>query len=87
MDTITKVQKWGNSFAVRIPRDLVRRLALKEGNDVVVRKEREAIVIQRQELRGGVKGRNDWSRFLIPVKHKKENVSGAIDAILYGASH
>ncbi|TSC75249.1 MAG: hypothetical protein G01um101433_932 [Parcubacteria group bacterium Gr01-1014_33] len=83
----TKVQKWGNSFAVRIPKDLIRRLALREGSDVAVREEREAIVIRRREPQGRPIGKNDWRRYMIPVKRKKENVSGAIDAILYDASH
>ena len=29
-----QVAKWGNSLAVRIPADLVRRLKLREGDDV-----------------------------------------------------
>ncbi len=33
----TKVSKWGNSLAVRLPADTVEALALKEGDEVVVR--------------------------------------------------
>ena len=87
MVATTKVKKWGNSFAVRIPKELVERLALKEGSGVVVREEREAIIIRRQEPQAGAPGKNDWKRYLIPMKRKKENISGAIDAIIYGKSY
>ena len=82
----TKVQKWGNSLAVRLPKEMIRRLALKEGSGVVVRHDRDMIIIHRQEPQSHLMGKNDWRRYLIPVSHKKENVSGAIDAILYGIS-
>lgn len=31
-----KVSKWGNSLAVRLPADLVRRLGLKEGEEIEI---------------------------------------------------
>lgn len=31
-----KVAKWGNSLAIRIPRDVAEALGLKEGDDVSV---------------------------------------------------
>lgn len=80
----TKIKKWGNSFAVRIPKEMMRRLALKEGSGIVMREDKDAIIIRRQEPRDRPARRNDWKRYLIPVSHKKENVSGAIDRILYG---
>lgn len=82
----TKVQKWGNSLAVRIPKEMIKRLALKEGSDVMVHEDKEAIVIRRQKPRDHFTSKNDWKQYLIPVRHKKENVSGAIDHILYGVS-
>ena len=81
----TKVQKWGNSLAVRIPKEMIRHLALKEGSGVMVRGDKDAIIIRRQKPRHPV-GKNDWRRYLIPAGRRKENVSGAIDRILYGAS-
>ena len=82
----TKIRKWGNSLAVRIPREMIRRLALEEGSGVVVRHNKDTIIIRREEPQGQGAGKNDWKRYLIPTKHKKENVSGTIDAILYGTS-
>lgn len=84
----TTIQKWGNSLAVRIPKELVRRLALREGSGVIIREEHDAIMIRRQERPMRPAGKNDWKRYLIAGGRgrKKENVSGRIDAILYGAS-
>jgi antitoxin component of MazEF toxin-antitoxin module len=33
---MTKLCKWGNSYAVRIPRDIVQQLILMEGDDLTV---------------------------------------------------
>ncbi|MEO5972496.1 MAG: AbrB/MazE/SpoVT family DNA-binding domain-containing protein [Sphingomicrobium sp.] len=33
-----KVAKWGNSLAIRIPRDVQRELKLKEGDEVEIRR-------------------------------------------------
>lgn len=82
----TTIQKWGNSLAVRIPKETARRLALKEGSGVVVREDRDTIIIRKQEPRSRLVRKNDWKRYLIPISHKKENVSGSIDQILYGVS-
>ena len=82
----TKVQKWGNSLAVRLPKEMIKQLALKEGSGVVVRHDKDTIIISRQEPRGHPADKNDWRRYLISTNHKKEDVSGTIDSILYGAS-
>ncbi len=37
--TSTKLQKWGNSFAVRLPKASVRKLGLRLGQSVVVLEE------------------------------------------------
>ena len=83
----TKIQKWGNSLAVRIPKDMIRHLALRAGSGVVVRHDQNTIIIRRQEPQERKIGKNDWGQYLIPTKHKKENVSGMIDTILYGTHH
>lgn len=82
----TTIQKWGNSLAVRLPKEIIRQLALKQGSGVIVRHDRDAIIIRRHEPQGRMVGKNNWKQYLIPAKHKKENVSGTIDTILYGAS-
>ena len=80
----TKVQKWGNSLAVRLPKETVRHLALQAGSGVTVWHDNDTIVIKRKKPENQATGKNDWKRYLIPTKHKKENVSGSIDTIVYG---
>lgn len=41
----TKVQKWGNSLAVRIPDDVVEDMGFIAGKEVTVRKVRNTVVI------------------------------------------
>lgn len=42
------VAKWGNSLAVRLPMDLVRRLDLKEGDQIDLVKDGGTLKVQRQ---------------------------------------
>ena len=42
----TTIQKWGNSLAVRVPRSIARKLALKAGSAVALREEKKAIIIR-----------------------------------------
>ena len=41
----TKIQKWGNSFAVRIPKNVVEKHFLSEGSVVSVKENKESIII------------------------------------------
>jgi antitoxin MazE len=44
-----RVSKWGNSLAIRIPRDVAEALGLKEGDDVaLVPGEARALRLDRQ---------------------------------------
>ena len=81
----TKVQKWGNSLAVRLPKEVIRRLALKEGSDVMVRERNERIIIEPLEEQREQR-KDAWNKLLLPTGKKKENVSEYIDRILYGAT-
>jgi len=40
----TKVQKWGNSLAVRLPKNIVRK-TFKVGMPVIIKRERSRIII------------------------------------------
>jgi len=82
----TKIQKWGNSLAVRLPREMVRKLRLREGSDVAVEEERNRITIIRVPPQDKTLRKGAWRMFLLPMKKKKENVSGRVDEILYGVS-
>lgn len=47
----TKVQKWGNSLAVRLPKDVARALSFKAGTPVSIRQERRGILIMSKSER------------------------------------
>ena len=42
----TKIKKWGNSLAVRLPQSIAQKLALKAGSVVEMSEEKKTIVIQ-----------------------------------------
>lgn len=43
-----QVAKWGNSLAVRLPAELVREMGLKEGDQIDLIREDEALKVRRQ---------------------------------------
>ena len=47
----TKVQKWGNSLAVRIPDDVVEDAGLVPGTEVTVKQVRNTVVIAPVEAK------------------------------------
>ena len=42
----TKLQKWGNSLAVRIPSDIVRQLKLERGSELTVEIKEDVILVK-----------------------------------------
>jgi antitoxin component of MazEF toxin-antitoxin module len=82
----TKIQKWGNSLAVRLPKKLVTRLRLREGSKVVVGENNKQVIITKAVELGRSLSKKDWKQFVLPQKGRKENISGKIDEIVYGAS-
>lgn len=42
----TKIQKWGNSFGVRLPQEIVRKRALRAGSRVEVKDGKDGIIIR-----------------------------------------
>ena len=41
----TTIQKWGNSLAVRLPKEVTRKLALRPGSRVRVYEEKREVII------------------------------------------
>ncbi|MEK7082090.1 MAG: AbrB/MazE/SpoVT family DNA-binding domain-containing protein [Patescibacteria group bacterium] len=41
----TTIQKWGNSLAVRLPKEVTRKLALRPGSRVRVYEEKKEVII------------------------------------------
>ena len=53
-----RVAKWGNSLAVRLPKALVEKMGLKEGDSVEVMEDEGKLKMQKDEERAAL-----WSRF------------------------
>jgi antitoxin MazE len=45
----TKVQKWGNSLAVRIPKDVAEKVALRQGMEMELIAENHQITLKPQK--------------------------------------
>lgn len=88
MTTKTKIQKWGNSLAVRIPKTTMLRLGLAQGNEVKIEDHGTYILIAKlPEIKREV-GKKAWEQYLVASgKEQAENVSEKIDDILYGKSY
>lgn len=88
MTVTTKIQKWGNSLAVRLPRGLIRSVALKEGSEVSVYERDKELVIAPRPRADKPYRLADWNKFIIPTKRKKNTstASKEVDHILYGVS-
>lgn len=41
----TKVQKWGNSYAVRIPKEIVREMRFREGSPISFSIEGDSVIV------------------------------------------
>lgn len=84
----TKVKKWGNSLAIRLPKKIVDQYNLAENSEInfVARSDleiKEQIVINIKDKKVGLA---DWHKYIIPSPPgtPKENISENIDEILYG---
>jgi antitoxin MazE len=55
METVMKVSKWGNSLAIRLPAEVVERLGLKEGDELVETpgfgEEKQQLLVKRKPSR------------------------------------
>lgn len=45
----TKIQKWGNSIAIRIPKSFAHTTRIKEGSEIKLSIEKDKIVISKSE--------------------------------------
>lgn len=48
----TKVRKWGNSLAIRIPKDAAERLGLLENSSISFKEEKHSLIITRKKEAG-----------------------------------
>ncbi|MBE2219403.1 MAG: AbrB/MazE/SpoVT family DNA-binding domain-containing protein [Ignavibacteria bacterium] len=43
----TKIMKWGNSLALRIPKSFAQAINLEEGNDVRIKIEKDNLIVKK----------------------------------------
>ena len=66
-----KVAKWGNSLAIRIPKDVEKELRLAEGDEVEVRRNNDgALEISRAERRAAVLEELSEFQWELPADYK-----------------
>lgn len=66
-----RVSKWGNSLAVRIPKEVAEALGLKEGDSIeVAAADRHRIEIGRKRSREELLKNLDRFRGLLPADYK-----------------
>lgn len=82
----TTIQKWGNSYALRIPKQIITHLGLRAGSSVVIKEANETVIVTKIAVLGTATTK-DWKNYLIPMKKRgKVNISGHVDEIVYGHS-
>ncbi len=47
----TKIMKWGNSLALRIPNAFAKAVNIQEGNDVKIKIEKNMIIVEKDNLK------------------------------------
>jgi antitoxin MazE len=66
-----QVSKWGNSLAVRLPKALVDRLGLKEGDELnVVDVVERTLVVEKEERRKAALERLAKMNWKLPADYK-----------------
>jgi antitoxin component of MazEF toxin-antitoxin module len=80
----TKVKKWGNSLAIRIPKKLADQYNLSQNTEINLKPDKNEIKLQLLENKNV--NRKNWKKYFIPMNKPAENVSDNIDEIVYGAS-
>ena len=69
----TKIQKWGNSLAVRIPNSFAKTVELKEGNEVSLKLVDNKIIVEKERKK------NKYSLKVLMSKVNKDNIHGEIN--------
>lgn len=70
--TITHVQKWGNSYAVRIPKTLIKSLAINSTTTLEIREEEGKLILTPV-------ARRQYSLSEMVLKITPDNIHGEID--------
>ena len=70
----TKIQKWGNSLAIRIPQSFAKSVELNEGNEVSLKLVNNKIIVEKE-----IKEKK-YSLSSLLSKISKENIHREIDS-------
>jgi antitoxin MazE len=63
-----QIAKWGNSLAVRLPKHLVERLGLREGDDVeVIGADERSLVLAKADRRAAALARMQSRHWTLPA--------------------
>lgn len=68
----TKIMKWGNSLALRIPKSFAQAINLEEGNDVRIKIEKDNLIVKKAKNK-----KYDLKSLLAGIN--KNNIHGEID--------
>lgn len=80
----TKVKKWGNSLAIRLPKDIVAKYGLKENSELDFVETKETFGFECKKMTKTLT-KDDWKKFVVTINKPRENISENIDKIIYGA--
>ncbi|MEX1027642.1 MAG: AbrB/MazE/SpoVT family DNA-binding domain-containing protein [Candidatus Paceibacterota bacterium] len=69
MTTHTKVQQWGNSYGIRLPRDIAHKLGLETGSVLDIEVEGDAVVLRVPKSKDTV---TDLARQITPENRHDE---------------
>ena len=69
----TKIMKWGNSLALRIPNSYAKAVNMKEGNHVKIKIEKNKIIVEKENIK-----RYDLKSMLSGIN--KNNLHDEIDS-------
>ena len=72
METTTKIKKWGNSLAVRIPRDIIKKTRLGSGASLEIREVKGMILIKPLKIRGKAPSLEELVKGITPQNRHKE---------------
>lgn len=80
------IKKWGNSLAVRIPKEIIEKYQLSENTEVQFLETEQRLVLKPLPKKKG-NFRDIWQDYVLPWpkgKKKERDLSLRVDEILYG---
>jgi antitoxin component of MazEF toxin-antitoxin module len=83
---VTKIRKWGNSLAIRLPKVMASKLSLKEGSTLLIHREHKHIVLKSVSKQKNTVTKDDWKSYIVPTKKKTKDASEHTNHIVYGTS-